>query len=285
VASLLVLWDVDHTLADTDGVGQRLYQLAFAEMFGGELPRTGSMAGRTDRAIVLEVLTLAGVPEPHRQVHAFEAVLAAHAPELADLVRRRARALPGAAAALAALADGFAPFHAATAHEEAASRHTTATRDTTATAQNAAMAHNAVPTRNAAPPGGHRDRLLVQSLLTGNIRALAEVKLGPLGLTEHLDLEVGAYGDTSEVRAELVPLARGLAALAYDRDFGGEATVLVGDTPRDVEAALATGARAVGVATGSFTAADLGAAGAHAVLNDLTDTRQVLAAILAEPVP
>ena len=47
--------------------------------------------------------------------------------------------------------------------------------------------------------------------------------------------------------------------------------MLIGDTPLDVAAALATGARVVGVATGSFTAADLAAAGAHAVLPDLTD--------------
>jgi phosphoglycolate phosphatase len=241
VAGLLVLWDLDHTLADTDGVGRSLYQLAFTELFGGELPRPGSMAGRTDRAIVLEVLTLAGLPEPRRQVRAFEAVLAARAPQMADLVRERARALPGAAAALAALAGCNAPAD------------------------------------------GHHGRYLVQSLLTGNIRALAEVKLGPLGLTEHLDLTVGAYGDASEVRAELVPVARSRASLAYGRDFSGRCTVLVGDTPHDVQAALVSGARAVGVATGSFTAADLAAAGAHAVLADLTDTRQVLAAILAAP--
>jgi phosphoglycolate phosphatase len=55
--------------------------------------------------------------------------------------------------------------------------------------------------------------------------------------------------------------------------------VLVGDTPLDVAAALATGARAVGVATGSFPAADLTAAGAHTVLPDLTDTSLVLAAV------
>jgi phosphoglycolate phosphatase len=55
--------------------------------------------------------------------------------------------------------------------------------------------------------------------------------------------------------------------------------VLVGDTPLDVAAALATGARAVGVATGSYSPADLADAGAHAVLHDLRDTARVLAAI------
>jgi phosphoglycolate phosphatase-like HAD superfamily hydrolase len=83
-----------------------------------------------------------------------------------------------------------------------------------------------------------------------------------------------------EVRAELVHAARSNAARGYRSDFGGEATVLVGDTPLDVGAALATGARAVGVATGGFSETDLAASGAHAVLPDLADTDRVLAAIL-----
>ena len=65
---LLVLWDVDHTLVNAGGVGIELYRIAFAELFGGEAPIPGSMAGRTDRAIALEVLRLADVPEPRRQI-------------------------------------------------------------------------------------------------------------------------------------------------------------------------------------------------------------------------
>ncbi len=230
---LLVLWDVDYTLVDSDGVGRELYQTAFGEMFGRPMPQPGSMSGRTDQAIAIEVLELAGVPEPRQVVGAFHGRMAARAPGLADLVKLRARVLPGAAEALAALAAAG----------------------------------------------------VIQSLLTGNIRPLAEVKLGPLGLTGHLDLDVGAYGDTHEIRSELVPVARDLAARAYGRDFGGAATVLVGDTPLDVAAALATGARAVGVATGQFTIADLEASGAHAVLPSLADTGRVLAAILGPREP
>jgi phosphoglycolate phosphatase len=235
VRRLLVLWDVDYTLVDSDGVGRELYGIAFREMFGRPMPQPGSMSGRTDRAIAIEVLGLAGVAEPRQVVDAFHGRMAVHAGGLADLVRQRSRVLPGAAQAVAALAR----------------------------------------------PGPDGDGAgVVQSLLTGNIRPLAEIKLGPLGLTEHLDLDVGAYGDADEVRAELVPLARSRAARAYGRDFGGQATVLVGDTPLDVAAALATGARAVGVATGQFTAAELAASGAHAVLPDLADTGRVVAAIL-----
>jgi phosphoglycolate phosphatase len=239
VRRILVLWDVDYTLVDSDGVGRELYQATFGEMFGGQMPQPGSMAGRTDRAIALEVLTLAGVAEPRQRIDAFHRAMAARAPGLAGLVAERARALPGAAQAMAALAElrGLGD------------------------GQTARIA-------------------LAQSLLTCNIRPLAEVKLRPLGLTEHLDLDAGAYGDAHEVRAELVHLARSNAARQYGGDFDGEATVIVGDTPLDVAAALATGARAVGVATGGFSGPELAASGAHAVLPDLSATDRVLAAIL-----
>jgi phosphoglycolate phosphatase len=244
VRRLLVLWDVDYTLIDSDGVGRELYQAVFGEMFGGDMPQPGSMAGRTDRAIALEVLTLAGVDEPRGRVDEFHRLMAARAPGLADLVVERSVVLPGAGEAIAALAR---------------------------------LGEAGLPGGPGEPADG---RGLVQSLLTGNIRPLAEVKLGPLGLTEHLDLDAGAYGATHEVRAELVHEARRNAARAYTGDFGGDATVIVGDTPLDVEAALATGARAVGVATGRFTVSELAAAGAHAVLPDLADTDLVVAAIL-----
>jgi phosphoglycolate phosphatase len=121
---------------------------------------------------------------------------------------------------------------------------------------------------------------VVQSLLTGNILALALVKLEALGLTQHIDLDVGAYGDVSRVRADLVPVARQKAAARYGADFGGRATVLIGDTPHDVEAAAVAGARAVGVATGRFSERQLADAGADVVLPDLTDTACVVAAVL-----
>jgi phosphoglycolate phosphatase len=238
VRRLLVLWDVDYTLIDAGGVGRMLYQIAFREMFGDQAPQPSPMSGRTDRAIALEVLTRAGVPEPQRRVDGFHAVMAARAGDLTDLVRQRGRALPGAVQAIAALA-GF---------------------------------------RDGQAPAGGPD--VVQSLLTGNIRPLAEVKLGPLGLTAHLDLDAGAYGSAHVDRAQLVPIARRNAARVYGHEFGGDATVLVGDTPLDVGAALATGARAVGVATGDFTLGELAASGAHAVLPDLADTAAVLTAIL-----
>jgi phosphoglycolate phosphatase-like HAD superfamily hydrolase len=122
-----------------------------------------------------------------------------------------------------------------------------------------------------------------QSVLTGNIRSVAEVKLAALGLREWLDLCIGAYGDDHEDRTELVEVARRRAAAVHGRSagaFDGTATVVIGDTPLDIAAALAADARAVGVATGSHSAGDLAMAGADAVLADLTDTAAVLRALL-----
>lgn len=231
---LLVLWDVDFTLIDASGVGQHLYQLALAELYGLDLPAgMQSMAGRTDASIALEVLTLAGVPEPLTQLTTFQAIQAARAPQLDAMLRERGRVLPGAAEAVAALAGP-----------------------------------------------GHSGKI-IQSLLTGNIPALAQVKLGALGLTDHLDFGIGAYGDVSEVRADLVGVARRNATARYGGDYAGRATVLIGDTPNDVEAGALTGARVVGVASGSFTVRQLADAGADAVLTDLRDTAAVVAAVLA----
>jgi phosphoglycolate phosphatase len=49
------------------------------------------------------------------------------------------------------------------------------------------------------------------------------------------------------------------------------AAAYVGDSPPDMAAAVAAGVRAVGVATGSFSAGDLARAGAGVVLGSLTD--------------
>ncbi len=129
------------------------------------------------------------------------------------------------------------------------------------------------------------DRTVVQSVLTGNLPALARVKLAAFGLTEHLDLDVGAYGDVSDIRADLVPIARRNAAARYGVDFTGRATVIIGDTPHDVAAAKAHDARAVGVGTGEFSLQQLADAGADVVLADLSDTGEVVAAILGDSGP
>jgi len=296
---LLVLWDIDFTLVNAGGVGTRLYRMVFRDMFGTELPSAADMAGRTDRAIVLDTLARAGIPEPRKHLDQFLAKLAALAPTGHELAVQHSRALPGAAAALEALA-AFAPDPDGVDGDGA---------DGDGADGDGAGPHRAGPDRagpdGAGPDGagragtGHRspapgrdgagdsaaDVRVVQSVLTGNVRRMAEIKLSAVGLDANLDLETGAYGDSHEIRSELVHLARGNAARKYGRGFAGTATVLVGDTPLDVAAARATGARSVAVATGGTRADKLAESGADVVLPDLTDTPAVLSAILGGPYP
>lgn len=120
---------------------------------------------------------------------------------------------------------------------------------------------------------------VVQSLLTGNVRANAALKVSAFGLERWLDLDVGAYGsDPHEQRSDLVAVARERTARTYGEPT---AAVLVGDTPLDVQAAHEAGARAVAVATGFADLDALRASEPEALLADLADTDAAVAAITA----
>jgi phosphoglycolate phosphatase-like HAD superfamily hydrolase len=123
----------------------------------------------------------------------------------------------------------------------------------------------------------------VQSVVTGNIRAIAATKLDAFGLTQHLDLEVGGYGDDDGDRAVLVRLAIKRAEAKYGVAFTPSRVVVVGDTPHDVQGAHDAGVRAVGVATGASSIDDLLSAGAEAVLPDLTDVAALRIAVFGGP--
>jgi phosphoglycolate phosphatase len=118
-----------------------------------------------------------------------------------------------------------------------------------------------------------------QTLVTGNLPAIAEIKLATFDLTHHLDLSVGGYGDDSYDRPDLVRQAMRRAAATYGRDFDPRRTIVIGDTPHDITAARETGVLSLGVATGRFQSAELTASGADAVLPDLTDTGIFVAAV------
>jgi phosphoglycolate phosphatase-like HAD superfamily hydrolase len=119
-----------------------------------------------------------------------------------------------------------------------------------------------------------------QAPLTGNVAAIARLKLECVGLLHMLDAEAGAYGDDHHHRPELVPVAAARAEARYGRPFGGRQIVVVGDTPFDIACGKLNGARTVAVATGPFSAEELQSHGPDAVLPDLADTDRVVAAVL-----
>jgi phosphoglycolate phosphatase-like HAD superfamily hydrolase len=223
-----VLWDIDHTLIDTGGVGRDAYAAAFRDATGVELAEHWRFDGRTELAASVDALAEHGLPAGTEQIERLcESIVAVHAAR-ADQFALRGRVLPGIERALASLAEL-----------------------------------------------GH----VRQSVLTGNLREVAVIKLKALGLDRSVDLRIGAYGSDAVERAALAPFAFERAARILGLEIGGGDTAIIGDTPRDVEAARAVGALAIGVATGRHSTADLEAAGADHVFADLSDTAALLAAV------
>jgi phosphoglycolate phosphatase-like HAD superfamily hydrolase len=120
---------------------------------------------------------------------------------------------------------------------------------------------------------------VIQSVLTGTIRANALAKVQAFGMDGFLDLEIGGYGSEVYPMGAQLLRSRGRASEKYGADIGPDATVYVADSVRDVEAAGTGGARCVAVASGRSTAGELRDAGADLVLGDLTDTGAVVTAV------
>ena len=114
---------------------------------------------------------------------------------------------------------------------------------------------------------GHRRPDIVQALLTGNIEKGARLKLTRYGVNHFF--EFGAFADDSPVRNELGPHAKRRAKERHGEEFPSERIFIIGDTPHDVACAKAIGAKAIAVATGSFSAKELRDCGADAVFSDL----------------
>jgi phosphoglycolate phosphatase len=121
----------------------------------------------------------------------------------------------------------------------------------------------------------------VLGLLTGNVREGARHKLASGGL-DIGRFRVGAFGSDSAHRPALPAVAQRRAREELGLDLRGHEIVIVGDTPADVTCGDGIGARAIGVATGSYKVAELMAAGADAAFEDLTDTDAVMASVFGE---
>lgn len=100
----LVLWDIDHTLLDTGGVGSEVFRDAFEEVTGRTIERLADVTGRTEQVIFRETLHLYGIEDPGDYFTKFAEAQANGYRTRAEEMRQRGRALPGAREALEALA-------------------------------------------------------------------------------------------------------------------------------------------------------------------------------------
>ncbi len=222
---ILVLWDIDHTLIETRGVGRAIYERAFPAVTGKPLRKLAEVAGRTELVIMHDTLQLHDVEPTDEAMRRLAAALVqGHEDARAELATT-GRVLPGAKKTLAALAT---------------------------------------------------DPRVHQAVLSGNLRDVSRIKLEVFGLDPYLDLASSAYGDDHTERPELVAIAQQRATERMAATFDNQHTVLIGDTPNDVEAALTAGVRIIAVASGKNNEAELTQAGAPDTVSDLTQTAAVV---------
>lgn len=88
------------------------------------------------------------------------------------------------------------------------------------------------------------------ALLTGNLESTARRKLEVFKLNRFFP--VGGFGSDAADRNRLARIALERACQHFEHKFEARRCWVVGDTPRDLEAAKAVGARSLGVATGPF---------------------------------
>src|SRR5215468_7380178 len=96
---------------------------------------------------------------------------------------------------------------------------------------------------------------IVLGLLTGNFAMGAQLKLESFGIWHYFRL--GAYGSDHVDRNALVPIALQRTQALLGHTIPLQQTFVIGDTPRDIACAHAHGARAVAVATGGYSLAEL----------------------------
>jgi phosphoglycolate phosphatase-like HAD superfamily hydrolase len=106
-------------------------------------------------------------------------------------------------------------------------------------------------------------------LTTGGVEAAAHIKLARAKLNHYFSF--GGYGSDSADRAELTQCAITRAGKILGSPVDPQRVLVIGDTPKDIEASRAVGAVAVGVASGHYGESELAEAGADSVLGSLRE--------------
>lgn len=112
------------------------------------------------------------------------------------------------------------------------------------------------------------------SVVTGNFEQIARVKLKTAGLDRYLCR--GAYASDSPHRPDLPAVARRRWEDFSGRAISPEQCIIVGDTPKDLEAARTNGMKCVLVGTGRYPVEELLLHSPDACLPDLSGTSEVI---------
>jgi phosphoglycolate phosphatase-like HAD superfamily hydrolase len=113
-----------------------------------------------------------------------------------------------------------------------------------------------------------RDGILL-GITSGAVEAAAHIKLARAGFNRFFPF--GGYGSDSADRIELTQRAIERGGRMIGHDLAPAHVHVVGDTPKDLDAAHGAGCVAIGVATGHYSAGQLNEAGADHVLHTLRD--------------
>ena len=118
---------------------------------------------------------------------------------------------------------------------------------------------------------------VILALLTGNLARGAELKLTHYGVWDYF--EFGAYADDHHDRNQLGNFARTRAKVRHGIELPPERIYVLGDTPHDITCARAIGAKAVAIATGQFSHAQLASHAPDILFNDLGNVDAVVTAL------
>lgn len=120
-----------------------------------------------------------------------------------------------------------------------------------------------------------KDSSFILGLVTGNVQEMAVYKLEAVGINPGL-FSFGAFGDDHIDRDILPELALDRINKTLGYPVPPERTLIIGDTPYDISCAHHAGVKVLGVATGVYRSLDLAEYKPDFILEDLSNTSQVL---------
>src|SRR5205809_2560382 len=96
-----------------------------------------------------------------------------------------------------------------------------------------------------------REKGILLGITSGAVEAAAHIKLSRTGFNRYFPF--GGYGSDSGVRVELTTRALERGGMLLGHPLDPKKTIVVGDTPKDLDAAHGAGCVALGVATGHYS--------------------------------